>query len=112
MSNSERTVTFVLTGPRKGHTGVLGGRYGFKDGKLKAPEHLRAPLATILCNRYACNIEGESPLWRTDKDGAAVKVTELDLKMDEPVSTVVEDPKAVLKGKAPPPGTTPPPPKQ
>jgi len=95
MSNDTHRVTFVLTGPRKGYTGILGGRYGFRDGKLEVDEHLKDKLKIILCNRYCCNVEGEAPLWKT-VNGGAVKITDVELPEPE-VSVVSAPPKAELK---------------
>ncbi len=79
-------VTFVLTGPRKGFTGVLGGRYGFRDGKLAVNVDVKDKMALVLCSRYACNIEGENPLWK-EVDGGSVKIG--DMPTPAPVVTMV-----------------------
>lgn len=100
MSDDKNKVTFVLTGPREGYTGVLGGRYGFNDGKLTVDHSFRDGLRNILCVRYCCNIQNEAPLWKTVTENglkASVKVTELDIKpVGEPVATM-EPPKASVK---------------
>jgi hypothetical protein len=77
MSNDVNKVTFVLTGPREGFTGVLGKRYGFRDGKLTVDHIFRDPFRIILCTNYCCNIKGEAPLWKT-VDGASVKITDVE----------------------------------
>lgn len=77
MSDDVNKVTFVLTGPRKGFTGILGKRYGFKDGELTVDHAYREAFRIILCNSYCCNIKGEAPLWKT-VDGASVKVTDVE----------------------------------
>jgi len=83
-------VTFVLTGPRKGFTGVLGGRYGFRDGKLTVNSDYKDKVALILCSRYCCNIEGENPIW-AEKDGGSIKIGEM-VKPESVVTAVVSDP--------------------
>ena len=97
---AEHKVTFVLTGPRKGFTGVLGGRYGFKDGELTCDEHMKDKLMLVLCTKYCCNVKNAPPLWKT-VNGASVKVTEMDIEQD-PVTTVSEPPKAEVKVEATP----------
>ena len=82
MSDDVNKVTFVLTGPRKGFTGILNKRYGFKDGELTVDHVFRDPFRLILCNNYCCNIKGEAPLWKTvkGKDGknSSVKITDVE----------------------------------
>ena len=106
MSEDQNRVTFVLTGPREGFTGVLGGRYGFRNGKLTVDQHMRAPLRNVLCTRYCCNIEGEPPLWKTvksDKGKSSKQVTALDIRTEsDNVTTVVEAPKAKVEVPSPP----------
>jgi hypothetical protein len=92
------TTTFVLTGPRKGFSGVLGGRYKFENGEFVCNEEVKDKIKLVLCSVYRCNIKGDKPLWET-KDGASVKVGELD-KPKAPESTVVEPPKAEVKASA------------
>jgi len=77
MSNDPNRSTFVLTGPRKGFTGILGGRYGFRDGELTVDHVHKDKLKLILCTSYCCNVKGEAPLWRTE-EGASVKITDLE----------------------------------
>lgn len=111
MSDDQNKVTFVLTGPREGFTGILGKRYGFKDGELTVDYNLRGPFSIILCNGYCCNIKGEAPLWKT-VDGASVKITDVEKPKVEtttvksaPVSTTTdggESAKAETKGTADP----------
>jgi hypothetical protein len=91
----ENRVIFVLTGPREGFTGVLGGRYGFDRGELTVEHSLRDPLRIILCNNYACNIKGEAPLWKT-VDGASVKITDVE-KPEKEVTTVKTQPEMLMK---------------
>lgn len=90
-----RTVTFVLTGPREGFTGLLGGRYGFKNGELTINAEHKDVLKLVLCNNYACNIEGEAPIWET-RDGAAVKVGEV-TKPEAVITTIVGEPTASVQ---------------
>lgn len=101
MSEEHNRVTFVLTGGREGYSGVLGGRYGFNNGELKVDQYMREPLRTVLCTRYACNIKGEAPLWKTvtNKEGkkASVQVTALDIRKEGEVTPVMEPPKATVK---------------
>lgn len=95
MSENINKVTFVLTGPRKGFTGVLNNRYGFKDGELTVDHIYRDPFRLILCTRYCCNIKGEAPLWRTEKDKAgknsSVKITDIEKPRVE-TTTVKSEP--------------------
>ena len=98
MPSEKPTTTFVLTGPRKGFTGVLGGRYKFEDGKFVCNEEVKDKIKLVLCTQYCCNIEGDKPLWET-KDGASVPVGKMD-KPKAPESTVVEPPKAEVKGES------------
>jgi hypothetical protein len=101
MSDNQNKVTFVLTGPREGFTGILGGRYGFKDGELTVDEYLASSLSTVLCTRYCCNIKGRPPLWRT-KNGGSVQVTELDLKTEGTETVVAAEPTTTVKAPPPP----------
>ncbi len=94
VEETKAQVTFVLTGPRKGFTGVLGGRYGFKDGKLNVNVDVKDKMALVLCSRYACNIEGENPLWK-EVDGGSVKISEMS-KPSPVVSTVTGEPQASI----------------
>lgn len=103
------TTTFVLTGPRKGYTGVLGGRYYFRDGKIDIPVSQKDHAKRVLCTRYACNIAGEAPIWETSKEGGSVKVREVTLENPETTTistaptTSVEGPKSGSDNK---PGAT------
>lgn len=97
MSEDTNMVTFVLTGPRKGFTGILCKRYGFKDGELSVPHVYRDPFRLILCNNYACNIKGEAPLWKT-VDGIAVKITDVEKPKAE-TTTVKSAPSASVTDK-------------
>lgn len=90
--NSKPQITFELTGPRKGFTGMLGGRYGFRDGKLTVNTEHKDALKLTLCNRYGCNIVGEAPVWET-KDGASVRVGFVE-KPEVVVTTIVGEPTA------------------
>ena len=100
---NENRVTFVLMGPRAGYTGILGDRYGFKDGRLSVPFNEKDAYKLILCTAYACNIEGEAPLWATVDVGgkpSAVKVADLPKPVVE-TTTVRTEPKASTKASAP-----------
>lgn len=90
--DSKPQITFELTGPRKGYTGMLGGRYGFKDGKLTINVEHKDSIKLILCNNYACNIVGEAPIWET-KDGGSVRVGHVD-KPVPVVTTIIGEPTA------------------
>lgn len=100
-----RTATFVLTGPREKFTGFLG-RYGFKDGRLTVPEKFKDNLKLILCNSYGCNIEGEKPIWETVK-GGSIKVGEVEkpvlettiVQSSPQASTVVPPPEPKVESK-------------
>ncbi|MDJ0952474.1 MAG: hypothetical protein QNJ81_02225 [Acidimicrobiia bacterium] len=93
-------VTFQLTGPRKGYTGMLGGRYYFKDGKIEVPSSAKDHVKRVLCTRYACNVVGEAPIWETDENGGAVKVGEVKLEKAEE-TTVSAPPTTSVEGPAP-----------
>lgn len=97
MSDDVNKVTFVLTGPRKGFTGILCKRYGFKNGELTVDHIFRDPFKIILCNGYCCNIKGEAPLWKTveNKDGknASVKITDVEKPKVE-TTTIKSEPVA------------------
>lgn len=93
-------VTFVLTGPREGFTGVLGGMYQFVDGKLEAPESEKEYLKKHLCVGYACNIVGEAPMWETNDKGGSVKVGAVKMPKKE-TTTVKSAPVASTNAPAP-----------
>lgn len=95
MADQKPTTTFVLTGPREGFTGVLGGRYKFEKGKFVCNEEVKDKIKLVLCSRYCCNIEGDKPLWKT-VDGQSVSVRVMDKPKSEE-SSVVEPPKAEVK---------------
>lgn len=97
MSDDVNKVTFVLTGPREGFTGILGKRYGFKDGELSVDHVYRDAFRTILCNSYCCNIKGEAPLWQT-VDGASIKITDVPKPVRE-TTTVKSSPSASTTDK-------------
>lgn len=113
-NDTKPQITFRLTGPREGFTGMLGGRYGFRNGELTVVEEFKDSLKLILCNNYACNIVGEAPIWET-KDGASIKVGIVDKPkpvltsiVGEPVSSVVlpevKAPTPDVKSPSEPPG--------
>ncbi len=91
-----RKSIFVLTGPREGYSGVLGGRYWFRDGELAVLDQFKDKVKLVLCNNYACNIKDEKPIWKTTEvDGkkASIKIGEMS-KPTPAVTTVMGDPVA------------------
>lgn len=90
----EGMVVFELTGPRKGYSGTLGGRYRFVDGKISVPQVRKEGVARILCGFYGCNIVGEAPIWKTDENGGSVKVGKTPVKPAGETTTVKSPPTA------------------